>query len=137
MGRGKQQRLPAGVAAVRRRIEHWRETREKRSPMPQDLWDAAVSVARAHGVWSVGQALHVNYGSLKARVARAEEDEAAGPGLSGCFVEVDAAQLVGPSVAPVTVMELSAADGAKLALRVEGGEGLDVQGLIDSFWRRG
>ena len=85
----------------------------------------------------MGQALHVNYESLKARVARAEENEATGPELSGGFVEVDATQLAGPSVAPVTVVELSAADGAKLAVRVEGGERLDVQGLIDSFWRRG
>ncbi len=139
MGQGKRRRQAAGVAAARRQIEHWRKTREKRSPMPEELWDAAVLAARAHGVWSVGQALHVNYESLKARVARAEEDEAAGPApeLSGGFVEVGAAQLVGPSAAPVTVVELSAVDGAKLAVRVEGGERLDVQVLIDSFWRRG
>jgi hypothetical protein len=137
MAREKRNRLPAGVEAARKRIDHWRETREKRGPMPEKLWDAAVLAARAHGVWSVARELHVNYESLKGRVAHAEKEKDTGRERSGGFVEVGAAQLVGPSAAPVTVVEVSAADGARLTVRVGGSEQLDVQMLIDSFWRRG
>jgi len=105
--------------------------------MPEELWGAAVSAARLHGVWSVAQALHVNYECLKNRLARAEQDEGISPAVSGGFVEVSMAQPVGPPAAPVTVVELGAADGSKLAVRVEGGERLDVQALVASFWRRG
>lgn len=37
------------LAVVRERIERWRATREKRSRMPEELWTAAVDLARAHG----------------------------------------------------------------------------------------
>ena len=33
--------------SVRARIERWRATRAKRSPMPEPLWDAAVELAQA------------------------------------------------------------------------------------------
>jgi len=48
--------LPANVKAVANRIEKWRRTRRKRSPMPEQLWLDAAVLARSHGVYRVSQA---------------------------------------------------------------------------------
>ena len=56
MGRGKQAaERPALVEELAGRIEHWRETRSKRGPMPKTLWSAAVDLAEPHGVTSHAQ----------------------------------------------------------------------------------
>jgi len=135
MGRTKARVLPARVESVRERIEYWRETREKRSAMPERLWDAAVSVARAHGLWAVSRALRVNYETLKSRVDRAAKGGAAG--RRARFVELDGPELIGPAGRAGTVVELSRADGARLVVRLEGCEAPDVLALADGFWRCG
>ncbi len=126
--------LPAEVGSVRERIEHWRATREKRTRMPDELWEAAATVAREHGLWAVSRALRVNYESLKQRVGRARE--ATGASAAG-FVELDAAQLIGRGEGATSVLELSSADGAKLLVRLEGHDTLDVPALVAAFWGRG
>jgi hypothetical protein len=101
--------------------------------MPEALWEAAASVAGKHGLWAVSRALRVNYESLKQRVerkGRPVRTSAAG------FVELDAGHLVGRSERAVTVLELSSADGAKVAVRLEGHEHLDVAALAAAFWQR-
>ena len=137
MGRRKRRGLPAGVEVVRQRIEHWRRTREKRTRMPEALWEAAASVAQEHGLWAVSRALRVNYESLKSRVGRTRRGASRGGGGSSRFVEVNAGQLIGLSERAGTVVELSAADGARLTVRLEGREPLDVLALADAFWERG
>ena len=69
MGHGNAARS-ARVEAVRRRIEHWRRVRQRRSPMPAALWAAAVALAAEHGVYPIARALRLNYETLKARVGR-------------------------------------------------------------------
>jgi hypothetical protein len=46
--------------------------------MPPALWDAAVSLARTHGVYAIARVLRVSYGTLKQRV----EQRPAGDGAS-------------------------------------------------------
>lgn len=137
----KRREVPAAVARVRERLDVWRRTRERRGPMPEDLWDAAVGVAQKHGVWAVSRALRVNYATLGRRVevakAAAPEAAEAGAPRAGRFVEVDAARLLAPAAAPrVMVVEVTGKDGAKLTVRVEGVELPDVPALVESFWRR-
>ena len=57
----------ARLSQLRRRIERWRGTRVKRSPMPPELWTAATELARELGVYRVARELGVGYGSLKER----------------------------------------------------------------------
>lgn len=127
----------ARVETVCRRIEHWRATREKRSPMPAQLWEAAVSVARVHGVWATSRVLRINYESLKSRVSGVAEDGRAGAACSAGFVELAAGQLSGAGERAGTVVELAGADGATVVIRLAAGEALDVVALTDAFWRRG
>ena len=63
MGREEEAALVVEVGRVRGRIDEWRATRRSGSPMPAELWDAAASLAREHGVYPVSRSLHVDYGS--------------------------------------------------------------------------
>ncbi len=136
MGRGKSGTLPRPVTAVRQRIEYWRQTREKRTRMPEELWDAAVSVAREHGLWAVSRALRVNYESLKSRLGRGAAERRSGAACAAGFVELDASEFVKARDGVETVVELSGADGATRMIRRGGSEAVDVAALADAFWRR-
>jgi len=130
MGRRRWESVPSDVKKVMGRVERWRETREKRGAMPEALWDQAAAVARRHGVWAVSRALRLNYECLKRRAARRKKDRAGG------FVEVDAGALIGSGGWTGSEVELVGADGAKLTIRLRGGEPLDAVALAAAFWGR-
>ena len=130
----------ADIAEVCVRVDRWRATRTKRSPMPAPLWDAAMRLAQRHGIYPIARRLRVNYGSLKGRVgggASASERSTA-PRSAAPFVELRPPTLrsgaspppPGPSV------ELVDARGATLTIRLGIGERLDVAGLARAFWTR-
>ena len=56
------------LVSVRRRIEMWRRTRERRTAMPEALWKAAAELARLRGVHPIARALRLDYYSLKGRL---------------------------------------------------------------------
>lgn len=141
MATRKRKALPRRIVELKKQVESWRQTREKRTRMPEDLWVEAVEVARKHGIWKVSNAVRCSYESLKVRVERVAPPapataaiDAAGSG----FVSVaPAAQIFGSPDPVATEVELVAVDGARLVVRVEGREGLDVAGLARAFWSRG
>lgn len=154
MGVARRKRLPAGTHKLRERIDEWRRTREKRGPMPEELWAEAVALAEGAGPYCISRAVGVNYESLRARLERARpeavvESEAGAVG----FVEIPSALLktddvvrktgsqtgrspVNPASEPMTTVELCAADGARLTVRLLGCSRVDVVGLAESFWGR-
>lgn len=136
MKKERRSALVARARGVRDRIERWRQTRDRLGRMPEDLWEAAVALARTHGVYATSQVLRVDYGTLRHRVCGAVSDGRDGEARSGGFVELSAARLVGTAGQPPTVVELSDIDGSRLMIRLGGCDRLDVAGLADAFWRR-
>ena len=127
----------AEVREVERHVTHWRRTRRTRSPMPPALWDAAVSLARRHGIYAIARALRVSYETLKRRVEQPPRNGSLGRLEATGFVEVPAAQLVSSSEAAGTVVEITGRDGARLVVRLRDGDHhLDVMSLADAFWKR-
>jgi hypothetical protein len=122
------------VKQVRGRIEQWRRTRAKRSPMPESLWDAAVELARADGVYPIARALAVNYQTLKCRVAMASNGGSRAP---AGFVELTPIPANGSVPRGEMVLELSSGDGATLTIRLPSERELDVERLAEAFFRRG
>jgi len=104
--------------------------------MPEDLWGSAVSLAGRHGLYPVARALGVDYGTLKRRVMRGTPRREQTGKVSPEFIELAPAPLLGRAKPPGMVVELWDADGAKLVVRLAEGEGLDVRGLAEAFWRR-
>jgi hypothetical protein len=118
------------VERIKRRIEHWRHTRLKRKPMPEQLWVAAAAVARKHGVNYVAKELRLNHTSLQKRVRAGKPD---GGGQS--FVEVDLGVTGG--AATQTVIELTDETGAQVTIKTVGDHGVDMMSLAHEFWGRG
>ena len=139
MARRKRKALPRSIVDLKKQIETWRQTREKRTRMPEALWVEAVEAARRHGIWKVSNAVGCSYESLKARVERVEPSALAAPVESATTGFVSVAppqQIFGPPEPMATEVELVAVDGARLVVRVEGREGLDIAGLSRAFWSR-
>jgi hypothetical protein len=97
--------------------------------MPEELWAAAVAVAREQGVYAAARGLRVNYDSLKARMGQAARaDQHAAP----TFVELSPTLPMGGSV-----VELASAGGQKLTIRLGGGGEINVAELCREFWSHG
>lgn len=125
MGRRRETKaLPAGVEELRGRVERWRRTRKKRSPMPEELWEDAARLARVHGVSPIARWLGLSYYTLQGRMERVDEAAEA-----GAFVELDVRSLgqAGCSI------EMANGEGAKLVIRGLSSGDLDLRVLAETF----
>jgi len=59
------------VEELQTRFEQWRQNRQGRAPIPDELWAAAVEAARSNGVNRTAAALHLDGGKLKRRMVAA------------------------------------------------------------------
>jgi len=55
----------ADLETVRTQFEHWRQNRNKRSPIPDSLWKAAASLFPAYSLSRISKILRLNYTQLK------------------------------------------------------------------------
>jgi hypothetical protein len=66
--RGRKSGDSLDIDEVRIRFENWRQTREGKARIPDELWSAAAEVARRDGVNQTAAALHLDGGKLKRRM---------------------------------------------------------------------
>ena len=120
---------------AQRRLETWRQARRRGKRIPAALWALAAALARTHGVSRVSQTLGLDYHGLKRRA------EATGPLRQSRvkpppgFIELPLIGQLGNS--PNYTVELARGEGARMTIRWEGKEGLDLVGLAEAFWRAG
>jgi len=118
---------PTSLDRVRWRFEHWRQTRRRRSPIPEPLWVAAVAAAKTHGLHRTARTLRLNATDLKQRVAAANGMPAPTP-----FVEL--LSVPAPTSPPCT-LELANARGTMLRLQLPGITPSDLAALSRTLWR--
>jgi hypothetical protein len=123
------------LVTARRQIERWRQTRAKRSPMPEPLWQAAVGLVQTHGVRGTAVGLGICYKSLRKRLASTTARASLEKAAPRPFVEVRpmptptwAVDVLEPS-API-VLELNGVAGQRLALRLSSSEQLKEASLL-------
>jgi hypothetical protein len=136
VGRKKTRLLDARVEPLRSQIERWRQTRARRSPMPEPLWRAAVELARKHGVYAAAQALRLSYGSLRTRAekaGKAEQPRRESPPPRATFVALPPALLSAAAGPSGPIVEVVGPSGQRLTVRLRSGE-LDVAELIRACW---
>jgi len=119
---------------LRQRIDEWRRGLPKRRAMPEDLWSEAARLAAEVGVYRVARATRVNYASLAGRLEEARERESRAAGTR--FVELRGGQLLATGGVAGPVLEIEAADGTRLQLRLEAGQSVDVAAVVAAFGRR-
>ena len=104
--------IPEPVAQLQRQLEQFRSTRPGRTKLPESLWQAAVELARQHGVYPVAHPLGLDYTRLKERLGGSPtvRRKATNP----AFVE-----LVAPSRAQLEeyVIEFESSGGSKMRIQ--------------------
>ena len=117
--------LPEQLQQLSQRLEEWRNAHIRRARLPEELWAAAVELARRHGLFRTAHTLRLDYTNLKKRVQTAPGMRAMAP---AAFME-----LVAPSpVAGECTIEVESTRG-KLRVAIKGMAAPDVMSLIRSW----
>ena len=66
--KGRKSASAPDVGEVQTRFENWRQNRKGKARIPDELWEAAVEVARRDGVNQTAAALHLDGGKPKRRM---------------------------------------------------------------------
>lgn len=151
MRTGPMQSLPVQLAAIRRRFDRWRLTRQGRSRIPEGLWALAVKAAGLYGLYRTVQALGLDYDSLKRRVEAARRERsgpttalgrrperiasakvrAAGGETVAKFVELAPPVAGGPAEC---ILEWEGPRGTRMRIYLKGLQAADLTALSRSFW---
>lgn len=127
-----------GLSGLQRELSIWRARHGGRGrPIPAQLWERAVAVARVEGIDATARALGVDRGRL-ARLAGSGSTRSDGLAVApeptrAEFVELDARVMCGSGR---TVVHLEGGDGERVRVEVSGASRVDVMALADAFWRR-
>lgn len=122
----------AEIEGLRGRIDAWRQMRPKSRPMPEELWREASAAAKRLGAGRVARELGLKYETLKQRVISGEDGRKKAPGKTE-FVELRDFPMPGLSAGrDEMVVEMVAADGTRLTIRVKGASP-NISALIDAF----
>src|SRR5215813_5197512 len=60
--------VPEAITQLQRQLEQFRSNRPGRKKLPESLWEAAVELARQHGIYAVAHPLRLDYTRLKQRL---------------------------------------------------------------------
>src|SRR5437588_12561070 len=103
--------IPEAIAQLQRQFDQFRSTQPRRMKLPESLWQAAVELARQHGVYSVAHPLRLDYVGLKKRLggASTRRRKATKP---ACV------ELIGPNRAPLDecVIDLESSGASKMRI---------------------
>ena len=120
---------PEPIAQLQRRLDELRSTRPHRTKLPEAVWQAAVELAREHGVYSVAHPLGLDYTQLKKRLEGAvgSPRQAAAP----AFVELIASH---PAAMSECLIEFESSIGSKMRIQWKGSSTPDWASLLRA-WR--
>jgi hypothetical protein len=121
--------VPEPIVQLQRQLDQFRSTQQRRTKLPESLWQAAVELARQHGVYSVAQPLRLDYMGLKKRLGEPSSHRRKAP--RSAFVE-----LIPPPPATLEecVIEFESADGAKMRIQWKASTPPDWTSLLRA-WR--
>lgn len=68
MNRKSAPAIPEAILQLQRQLEQFRSTQPRRTKLPEPLWQAAVELARQHGIYPVAHPLRLDYMGLKRRL---------------------------------------------------------------------
>lgn len=123
--------LSTRVDSVRGRLERWRKNRERRSPIPEELWASAAELAGEYGLAKTARALRLDYYSLKERLKASGQRGVAKAETRPAFVEL----VPQPHAISECTVELEDPSGARMRIHVRSMATPDLTGLSNSFWR--
>ena len=133
MQKSRPPELPARLAALRARMQRWRQSPGKGLRMPEALWKAAARLAGVHGLSPVAKALGLDYYSLKKRTDSVSGATTPAAPVPPVFLELG---VQGAAGSAGCTLELEGPGGVKLKVQLTDTGKLDLVGLAKVLWRR-
>jgi hypothetical protein len=115
------------IHELQTRFEQWRQSRQKKGPIPDELWAAAVTLALRVGISRTAAALHLDGGKLKRQMAGSAIPNQRTP---PSFVELVAP---GGSGRAEYTFELESGNG-KLRIHCQGATAVELAALSRALW---
>jgi len=114
------------IDEVRARFEEWRQNRQGKSPIPDELWSAAAELARKDGINRTAAELHLDGGKLKRLMGANTNSGKPAP----TFVELLAPRAVS---VPECTIELEGRRGT-VRIQLKGACASDLASLSRALW---
>ena len=129
--------LSTRMKSLKTRLDLWRKQQNGvRRPLPQELWDEAVQIAKSEGVGSTAYDLRLNSSALKKRLEK-ETAEQANEEASATFVQVNLPQSPPDAQVGRMIIEFTKPRGERMRIDAAASSMVDVVGLAQSFWSYG
>jgi len=117
------------IEEVRTQLDNWRKNKlNHREPIPKELWQAAVELARAHSINTISKALRLSYADLKDRLYGPSEPKPPVRQKPASFIELK----YSPPLMPEKItVEIENKKGCKMRICLRADA--DITTLIKSF----
>jgi hypothetical protein len=121
--------IPEPIIQLQRELDQFRSTQPHRTRLPEALWQAAVELARQHGLHPVAHPLRLDYMGLKRRLEGLPSAQKKAP--APAFVELITAH---PATVAECVIEFESRAGSKMRIQWKGSSTPDWASLLRA-WR--
>jgi hypothetical protein len=122
--------VPEPIVQLQRQLDQFRSAQPHRAKIPEGMWEAAVELARQHGLYAVAHPLRLDYVGLKRRLEGVTKVERKKKVASPRFVELLAAH---PTAAECLI-EFESKSGSKMRIQWKGSGAPDWSSLLRA-WR--
>jgi len=119
------------IEEVKARFDQWRQTRQGRSRIPDELWVAAGELARQHGVNKISRVLRLEFNHLKRMTESAGQTTPGRREKPPTFLELIAPRASGPAEYTIE-MET---DGRMLRIHCRGASPAELAQLSQALWK--
>ena len=120
------------LSEVKEQFKIWRRTRKSPRPIPDKLWQAAVSLTATHSISKISKELVLDYGTLKRRVP-IKKKSTANKTSAPSFIELN---LEPPATVSECMVEMQNTLGAKMRMHFRGKPDFDLLELSKVFWSK-
>ena len=122
----------SSISEVKEQFKIWRRTRKSPRPIPDKLWQAAVSLTATHSISKISKALVLDYSTLKKRVA-IKKKSTANKTSAPSFIELN---LEPPATVSECMVDMQNTLGAKMRMHFRGKPDFDLLELAKVFWSK-
>lgn len=117
------------IEEVRDTFDLWRAARQKKGPLPEELWSSAVALCDRHSLSEVSQALRLNYSDLRKRVNGRNGSGKTGIPEISFFDVTNSYKAESSGNASECSMEIRDGDGFSLKMQCRGEAGVDIEAI--------
>ena len=121
------------LSEVKEQFKKWRRTRKSPRPMPEELWQAAVSLSANHSISQISRDLMLDYSTLKKRVQNRKKNRVAKISCPD-FIELG---FEPPTAISECLIEMEDSLGGKMRMHFKNKTDIELLELVKAFFRKG